>query len=140
MTPFLLYDHVQDDDTLSRISLRVDEDGSLVLLVSPDARAEVPPEELPLPEGALGAVMRRYGKPLEESERPALDETLDLGDGRSLARFRFMARFDIIRRDWLLYREPGSEPLCEMATAVTAALEHLARRANAAASAPAGEP
>ncbi len=83
----------------------------------------------PLPEGALPAVMRRFGKPLEtDAPTPPVEETLDLGAGATLARFRFLRRYDVIARDYLIYVAPEAEPLCEMATAVTAALEHLARR------------
>jgi len=85
-------------------------------------------EALPLPEGAVAAVMRRFGKPLEAGDPPAAEETLDLGEGCSLVRFRFLRRYDVISRDYLIYRAPGAEPLCEMATAVTAGLDHLARR------------
>jgi len=95
------------------------EDGALVLVVG-GAR-------LPLPDGALAAVMRRFGKPLETDAPPAA-ETLALGAGHTLARFRFLRRYDVIGRDYLVYAAPDAEPLCEMATAVTAALEHLARR------------
>ncbi|MDB4942849.1 MAG: hypothetical protein JWP97_2383 [Labilithrix sp.] len=122
VTTLLLYEHLRDDDTLARTSLRL-ADGALVLVVGD--------EELPLPDGAVAAVMRRYGKPLDDGETPDLDAVLALGNGASLARFRFMARFDVIRRDWLVYQEgSGGERLCEMATSVTAALEHLARRAS----------
>ena len=84
-------------------------------------------EPRPLPDGAVAAVMRRFGKPLEMDAPPA-EETLDLGAGQTLARFRFLRRYDVIARDYLVYAAPGAEPLCEMATAVTGALEHLARR------------
>ena len=85
-------------------------------------------EALPLPDGALDAVMRRFGKPLEGGQTPPAEETLDLGEGRTLVRFRFLRRYDVIARDYLVFSAPGGEPLCEMATAVTAALHHLARR------------
>jgi hypothetical protein len=88
-------------------------------------------ESWPLPEGAIAAVMRRFGKPLEAGDPPAPEETLDLGEGHSLVRFRFLRRYDVIARDYLVYRAPGAEPLCEMATAVTAALDHLGRRLSA---------
>lgn len=85
-------------------------------------------EALPLPEGAIAAVMKRFGKPLEAEGAPPPEETLELGEGRTLVRFRFLRRYDVIARDYLVYHAPGSEPLCEMATAVTAALDHLGRR------------
>jgi hypothetical protein len=87
-------------------------------------------ETMPLPDGALDAVMKRYGKPLDDAaEREMMiDERLDLGDGRSLVRFRFMRRYDVIARDYLVLYQPDAEPLCEMATSIAAALDHLARR------------
>ena len=82
-----------------------------------------------LPDGSLDAVMKRFGKPLAVEEREMMvDERLDLGDGRSLVRFRFLARYDVIARDFLVLYAPDAEPLCELATSVTAALDHLARR------------
>jgi hypothetical protein len=100
------------------------EDGSLALTVGDEAFA--------LPDGALDAVMKRYGKPLAAVENEMMvDERLDLGDGRALVRFRFMRRPDVIARDYLVLYAPDSEPLCEMATSVTAALDHLARRFSA---------
>jgi hypothetical protein len=96
-------------------------DGGLALLVEG--------EVLPLPDGALEAVMNRYGKPLDAAEADMmLVERLELGDGRALVRFRFMRRYDVIARDYLALHAPESEPLCEMATAIAAALGHLARR------------
>ena len=102
-----------------RTVLRKD-DEQLVLVVGD--------ETWPLPDGALAAVMRRYGKPLEESETLNIEERIDLPSGASLERFRFLRRYDVIARDYVLYREQGHLPLCEMATSVSAALVHLARR------------
>lgn len=100
------------------------EAGALALVVAGDV--------LPLPEGALEAVMRRYGKPLaEDVDETLVAERLDLGHGRALVRFRFMPRYDVIARDYLALYEPGAEPLCELATSVTAVLDHLARRLSA---------
>lgn len=90
-------------------------------------------EVFELPDGALDAVMKRYGKPLDAAEREmTIAERLELGSGRALVRFRFMRRYDVIARDYLALYAPDAEPLCEMATAVAAALEHLARRFSAA--------
>ena len=57
----------------------------------------------------------------------AVEESLDLGLGRRLIRFRFRPRFDVIARDYLALCVPGQDPVCELAVAVTGALEHLAR-------------
>jgi hypothetical protein len=76
--------------------------------------------------------MKRYGKPLaEDVAEPNVAERLDLGDDRALVRFRFMARYDVIARDYLAYHTPGAEPVCELATSVTAVLDHLGRRLSA---------
>lgn len=88
-------------------------------------------ETLPLPEGALDAVMARFGRPVESTERLEPVASLDLGDGRALRHVRHLARFDVIARDYLLYEAPPAEPLCAMATTVAGALEHLARAAAA---------
>lgn len=82
---------------------------------------------------AIDLVMARYGKPLAEGI--ALDgPTLALAGGRVLCMLRHRARYDVIARDFLVMSAPGAEPLCELATSVTAALVHLARAAAAAAS------
>ena len=86
-------------------------------------------ELLPLPDGALEAVMKRYGKPLDAQDGDMMvDERLELDDGRALVRFRFMRRYDVIARDYLVLYEAEGDPLCEMATSIAAALDHLARR------------
>ena len=85
-------------------------------------------ETAPLPDGAVEAVLARYGKPMAIAEGDlAKVESLDLGNGRSLVRFRFRPRFDVIARDYLALYVPNEEPICELAVAVTAALEHLAK-------------
>jgi len=97
------------------------DDGRLAIAVSG--------EVMPLPDGALEAVMKRYGKALAADPKDMMvDEELDLGEGRRLVRFRFMSRYDVIARDYLVLYDPEGEPLCELATAITAALDHLARR------------
>jgi len=82
---------------------------------------------LPLPANAVEIVMRRYGKPLA-NEVVVDGPGFPLGDGCALKRLRFLPRFDVIARDYLVLCAPDSEPLTELATAVTAALLHLARR------------
>ncbi len=84
---------------------------------------------MPLPDGALERVMHRYGRPLAD-DIAADGPALDLGGGRVLRRLRFRPRYDVIARDYLVFEEPGQEPLAELAIAVTAALVHLARAAG----------
>jgi hypothetical protein len=87
-------------------------------------------ETLPLPEGALEIVMKRYGKVLDFPSAPDAGEWLVLDGDRKILRFRFRPRFDVIARDYIALFVPGEDTLCELATSVTAALEHLARIAS----------
>lgn len=120
MTEITIHESVGDAGALVRTTLARGENGLAL---------RVDGELLPLPEGALDAVMKRYGKPLDAREADMMvDERLDLGDGRSLVRFRFMRRYDVIARDYLVLYAPDAEPVCEMATSIAAALDHLARR------------
>jgi hypothetical protein len=82
-----------------------------------------------LPDGALEAVMSRFGKPLDVSEQLTPVGALELGDGRMLRHVRHLARWDVIARDWLVLEVAGEEPLCALATTVAGALGHLARAA-----------
>lgn len=95
---------------------------------------------LPLPEGALPAVFRRYGRPLEAAVTPALVEPADdddqplavplRGGGRArLWRFRFMPFGWVHPADYLLWEGAGDEPLAAPAPLVASALSALARAA-----------
>jgi hypothetical protein len=114
-----IHERTTDQGALERTTLRADEAG--LSLVTGALAA-------PLPEGALEAVLARYGKPLAFAESDAAtEESLELGQGRRLIRFRFRPRFDVIARDYLALCVPGEDPICELAVTVTGALEHLAR-------------
>ncbi|MBX3207905.1 MAG: hypothetical protein KF764_22860 [Labilithrix sp.] len=80
-----------------------------------------------LPDGALDAVMRRYGMPVDPEAQLTVVASLELGDGRVLRHARHLARYDVIARDWLVYDAPGQETACALATTVAGALDHLAR-------------
>jgi hypothetical protein len=80
-----------------------------------------------LPDGALDAVMVRFGAPLDPTSRLTSIATLDLGSGRTLRHVRHLARYDVIARDYLVYEAAGREPLCALATSVAGALDHLGR-------------
>jgi hypothetical protein len=114
---FLLHEATKANGSLEKIFL-IERD-AILFLADDDG-------EHPLPAGALEAVMRRYAKPLE-SPMTNIVETLELPSGAKLTRFRFLAIFDVIARDYIAYETPENEPICELATAVTAALSHLAR-------------
>lgn len=86
--------------------------------------------KLELPDGALEAVMARFGKPLEPTERVVSVDALELGGGRKLRHVRHLARYDVIARDYLVLEAPGDEPLCALATTVAGALAHLGRAAD----------
>jgi hypothetical protein len=83
-----------------------------------------------LPTGALGAVMERFGRPLDRAARLVEVASLPLADGNVLRHARHLARYDVIARDFLVYVTSDREPLCALATTVTGALTHLARAAG----------
>jgi hypothetical protein len=95
-------------------------------------------DEPPAPEAAHGSlsldaldrVMVRYGLPLEGGLRVDGD-SLDLGGGRRLRRFRFHARVDAEPRDYLVWERPDEEPIAVLATHATAALRYLVLRLGA---------
>lgn len=79
---------------------------------------------------AVDRVMTRYGRALD----PAIDlagnegESLELAGGYRLKRLRYHTPVDATGRDYLVWEKPGSEPLCVVATMVTAALRYLVLR------------
>jgi hypothetical protein len=85
-----------------------------------------------LPDGALDAVMARFGKPLDSSERVSEVDAMAIGQGRVLRHVRHLARWDVIARDHLVYEADGCEPVCALATTVAGALQHLGRAHSAA--------
>jgi hypothetical protein len=85
-------------------------------------------EALRVPQGALEAVLRRYGAPFDPSARISRVGRLELAHDRTLEHVRHLAGYDVIARDYLVYSAATlPEPLCALATTVTAALTHLAR-------------
>lgn len=117
---FLIHEVTKENGSLEKIFLS-ERDTTLFLVDDSGEHA--------LPEGALDAVMRRYAKPLESPMTNIVDE-LVLASGAKLTRFRFLAIYDVIARDYIAYETPKNEAICELATAVTAALSHLARAAT----------
>lgn len=135
----VLLDESIDEHGASRfVRLRRDADGAFALCRE-SALRDGSSEVWPLPPGAVEAVMKRYGKPLESAsvlrgtiESLALDGALPAAHahhegGLRLVRFRHLARFDVVARDYVALVGPRAEPICELATAVTSALFHLAR-------------
>lgn len=134
MPTILIHEQTSNDGTLVPTHLSCNE-GELAIASGG--------EVLPIPSGALEAIMKRFGKPVDPeaavSLQPgaprardlAVEERLAIGEGRELVRFRFLHRYDVVARDYLALLVAGEEPVCEMATTVTAALDHLARRLHA---------
>ncbi len=112
----LIHQRTREDGTLEDLFLSR-EDDALRVEIGTDEQALIPIE-------ALVAVMRKFGKELAPEIR-LTGALLDLGEGRSLALFRHLARYDVIARDFLVFRAPEEEPIAELASSVTAALMHL---------------
>ena len=113
----LIDEHLAEDGVPRRTWLEVD--GSTWRVRSDTA----PP--LPLPAGALAAVMGRYGRPLTNGIDLVMVEEIVV-DGVTLRRVQFRAAVDASARDWLVWIVPGAEPLAALARAISAPLLHLA--------------
>ena len=88
---------------------------------------------LTLPRGSLRAVMLRYGAPFDPDAVSERQGALELEGGAELRHVRHLAGYDVIARDYLVYTEPGLEPVCAMATNIAGALRHLGIAARDAA-------
>jgi hypothetical protein len=92
------------------------------------------PEFLPLVSGSVQRVMLRYGGPPSDelaSTVLGLAPELTLEDQSTLASFRFRPRYDVIAKDYLVWRPADASPRLELAVSVAAALTHLGRAAQA---------
>jgi len=98
------------------VQLDAEGDGVAVVLSHPDGT-----HRFPLPAGAIAAVMKRYGAPLDPAET-LLDVASLPVDGEVLRHVRHKEIWDVIARDYLVLGE-----LCVLATHVAGALEHLGR-------------
>ena len=112
----LIHQRIREDGSLEDLFLSREDDALRVQIGDED--------EALIPIEALVAVMRKFGKALADEVR-VVGPMLDLGDGRSLVMLRHLARYDVIARDFLVFRAPDEEPLAELASSVTAALMHL---------------
>jgi hypothetical protein len=111
----LLHERTLPDGGLEKTWLEV-ENGLLFFCVEGQPKANVS-------HLVLEGVMRRYGKPLADDvtvSGPRLDV-----DGCALSILRYRPRYDVIAKDYLVYRPTGGPPLAELATAVTGALAYL---------------
>lgn len=95
-------------------AVHLDAEGDGVAVVLSDGR-------FPLPSGAIAAVMKRYGAPLDPAEKLVDVASLPV-DGERLRHVRHKEIWDVIARDYLVLGE-----LCVLATHVAGALEHLGR-------------
>jgi hypothetical protein len=116
---------------LSSVFLRF-EDGELALVSEDGCFA--------LPDGALEAVMAKFGAPLDPNEDVAAVATLHVGHGRALRHVRHLSGYDVIARDYLIYETDGAEPRCALATTIAGALGHLGRAAQRAVDAETRQP
>jgi hypothetical protein len=119
-----IHEFILQSGELSSVFLRRDADR--LVLVGEDG-------ELTLPSGAVRAVLLRYGAPLDAEAKTESHGSLELEAGASLRHVRHLAGYDVIARDYLVYSEPGLEPVCAMATNVAGALRHLGLSMRAAA-------
>jgi hypothetical protein len=115
----LIHERVSDDGARERTWLEL-VDGTLTLFFDDEG------ERSPVHPSLLDAVMKRYGRPLDDDVDPS-GPRLSLDQGRTLSLLRHRARYDVIARDFLVYEAPGAEPLAELASSVSAALAHLVR-------------
>jgi hypothetical protein len=100
---------------------------SSVYLRSADGELEIVSDDgaWVLPQGALYAVLSRFGAPFDEDARCSVIATLHLTEGESLRHVRHLAGYDVIARDYLVYQHPNGDALCALAATVAAALLHL---------------
>lgn len=116
-----IHEHTLDDGSLSPIELNLHRDALFI------TRENV---TRPVPDGALAAIMKRYGGPLDEGAKFREIDVLELGPGERLRHIRHLDFYDVIARDYLVYEAPDLDPACAMATTVAGALEHLALAAS----------
>ncbi len=112
----MLVDERSRGDRLERVELLL-EDAAVAMYVDHTRIGELSVE-------AVVHVMRRYGKPLEEGITIP-DGGVRLSPTARLTMLRFLARYDVIARDWLVLVTP-EETVGELAVTVVRVLEHLA--------------
>lgn len=92
------------------------------------------PEFLPLLPGVVQRVMTRYGGVPSDEVAPSvasLAPELALEDASTLSSFRFLPRYEVIAKDYLVWRPVDELPRLELCVSVAAALTHLARATQA---------
>ena len=115
---FKIHEFSAASGELSAVYLRVD--ATQLAIVSDDGAWL-------LPQGALRAVLARFGAPFDAEARIWTIASLDLPDGAVLRHVRHLAGYDVIARDYIVHEAPPEEPLCALAATVAAALLHLGK-------------
>ena len=118
---FKIHEFSSPAGELSSVHLRV-RDGALEIVTSDGA--------WPLPQGALRAVLARFGAPFDAHARISEVAHLILPDGEVVRHVRHLAGYDVIGRDYIVHESPGLETSCALAATVSAALLHLGRAAQ----------
>ena len=114
----LLHERALADGAFERTWLETACDG-LVLHVEGEPKKDVPLQ-------VLDVVMRRYGKALEDDV--SIDGPRLVVADRTIAMLRYRPRYDVIAKDYIVYRVAGGPPVAELATAVAGALAFIVRR------------
>ena len=115
---FKIHEFSSAEGKLSSVYLR--SAGQLLEVVSEDGVWR-------LPQGALRAVLARFGAPFDSDARVSAIASLELSGGEVLRHVRHLAGYDVIARDYIVYEAPESEALCALAATVAAALLHVGR-------------
>ena len=83
--------------------------------------------DLVISVGVMASLMQRYARPLEHPPEPS-EPVLQLGEGRSLEGFQFRAAVDAWSRDYLVWRQPGQEPIAVLGRQIAGALRFLLQK------------
>ncbi len=119
---FKIHEFSSAGGELSAVYLRVEADQ--LEIVSDDG-------VWPLPQGALHAILARFGAPFDAEARIAVIASLALPGGEVLRHVRHLAGYDVIARDYIVYEAPPNEALCALSATVAAALLHLGKATHA---------
>ncbi len=119
---FKIHEFSSASGELSAVYLRV-EAGQLQIVSDDGAWS--------LPQGALHAILARFGAPFDAEARISVIASLDLPGGEVLRHVRHLAGYDVIARDYIVYEAPPNEALCALSATVAAALLHLGKATQA---------
>ena len=118
----LIDEHIREDGSIRHTYLAVGSTGPGQPVTIRLLDGDSPPAQVSI--GVIAALMKRYARPLEDD--PVAEEPiLRLGGGRSLEGYQFRAAVDAWSRDYLVWRQPGAEPMAVLGRQVAAALRFL---------------